>query len=61
MSNQIKNLFLQDIDECLHNNPQHNCTGDGEYCVNTNGGFTCQCLASGYYRSNEQCLMGEKK
>lgn len=29
----------QDIDECA--NGQHNCTGHGETCFNTQGSFKC--------------------
>ena len=43
---------VSDIDECASRT--HDCTREGEFCVNTNGSFTCEC-DTGYISLGDRC------
>ena len=43
---------VSDIDECASRT--HDCTREGEFCVNTNGSFTCEC-DTGYISLGDKC------
>ena len=43
---------VSDIDECASRT--HDCTREGEFCVNTNGSFTCEC-DTGYINLGDRC------
>ena len=43
---------VSDIDECASRT--HDCTREGEFCVNTNGSFTCEC-DTGYINIGDRC------
>ena len=47
---------FDDINECQDPDHMHNCAAaeDGGFCANTDGGFTCSCVA-GYSGSGEVC------
>ena len=47
---------FDDINECQDPDNMHNCAAaeDGGFCANTDGGFTCSCVA-GYSGSGEVC------
>ncbi|KAM9798490.1 thrombomodulin-like [Neosynchiropus ocellatus] len=41
-----------DVDECEETSP---CTGDGEQCMNTRGGYECTCMED-YYEFDGKCV-----
>ncbi|XP_030830199.1 uncharacterized protein LOC588928 isoform X14 [Strongylocentrotus purpuratus] len=45
-------LCTTDVDECSKGSP---CTGENQVCLNTAGGFTCQC-SSGFANVNDACI-----
>ncbi|XP_025083996.1 fibrillin-2-like [Pomacea canaliculata] len=42
----------KDVDECKSGMSSANCTGENVECVNTNGGYTCECL-QGFAADND--------